>query len=97
MKGTPLRAVEDGLQLEAWVVPGASRTEVVGLYGESVKIRVAASATGGQANASIVAYLRRRLGCGVSIRTGTTARNKRIHIDSSDLEGVARVLGIAPG
>lgn len=97
MKSTPLRPVQDGLQLAAWVVPGASRTEVVGLHGESLKIRVAAAASGGQANAAVIAFLRRRLGCPVTITTGKTSRNKQIHIESSDLEGIAKVLGIAPG
>lgn len=49
-------------RLQVKVVPGASRAEVVGLLGAAVKIQVAASPEGGQANRAVCALLADRLG-----------------------------------
>lgn len=49
-------------RLRVKVVPGASRSEVVGLLGAAVKVRVAAPPEGGQANREVCALLAERLG-----------------------------------
>jgi len=49
-------------RLQVKVVPGASRSEVVGLLGTAVKVRVAAPPAGGQANREVRALLAARLG-----------------------------------
>lgn len=49
-------------RLRVKVVPGASRSEVVGLLGAAVKVRVAAPPEGGQANREVCALLAARLG-----------------------------------
>lgn len=49
-------------RLRVKVVPGASRSEVVGLLGAAVKVRVAAPPEGGQANREVCALLADRLG-----------------------------------
>ncbi len=91
-----LHTSDHGLILTAWIVAGASSTEVVGVHGSSLKIRVATPATGGLANDALVRFLRKRLGCPVSIVSGGGARRKQIHIESGDLAGIERALGIAP-
>ena len=48
------------MELEVKVVPGASRSEVTGWLGDSLKIRVAAPPERGKANAAVVRmYLER--------------------------------------
>ena len=49
-------------RLQVKVVPGASRSEVVGLLGAAVKVRVSAPPEGGQANRAVCALLAERLG-----------------------------------
>lgn len=49
-------------RLRVKVVPGASRSEVVGLLGAAVKVRVVAPPEGGQANREVCALLADRLG-----------------------------------
>ncbi len=49
-------------RLQIKVVPGASCSEVVGLLGAAVKVRVAAPPAGGQANREVCALLADRLG-----------------------------------
>jgi uncharacterized protein (TIGR00251 family) len=51
-----------GYLLRLTVVPGASRTEVVGLQGDRLKVRVAAPPEKGAANLELLAFLARRLG-----------------------------------
>ncbi len=50
-----------GYVLRVTVVPGASRTEVAGLLGERLKVRVAAPPEKGAANRELLAFLARRL------------------------------------
>ncbi len=69
--------------LELHVQPGAKRTESAGLHGERLKIRLAARAVDGAANAALAAYLAERLGAsrrGVVIEAGETSRQKRVSV-----------------
>lgn len=53
---------DDALQFAVKAVPGASRDRIVGLYGEALKVQVAAPAEGGKANARILEVLAATLG-----------------------------------
>jgi uncharacterized protein (TIGR00251 family) len=44
------------------VQPGAKRTEIAGLHGEALKIRLAAPPVEGKANAALRAFIAERLG-----------------------------------
>ena len=65
--------------------PGASRTEVAGLHGDCLKIRLAARAVDGEANACLIEFLAGALGVArraVSIDSGATSRRKRVAVQS---------------
>jgi uncharacterized protein (TIGR00251 family) len=65
------------------VQPGAARTQVSGLYDGRLKVRVAARATDGRANAALVEFIAAGLGVAkrdVLIEAGTTSRRKRLHV-----------------
>lgn len=65
------------------VQPRASRTEVVGLHGEAVKIRLKAPPVDGAANEELVRFVAERLGvprADVEIVSGATGRAKRLRI-----------------
>ena len=50
-----------GYILRLTVVPGAQRTQVVGLYGDRLKVRLAAPPEKGAANRELIAFLARAL------------------------------------
>lgn len=80
---TWLVADGDGVTLRLHIQPGAKKTEVVGLHGEALKIRLAAPPVDGKANASLIAFLADRLGvakAAVSLVSGDTSRAKRVRV-----------------
>jgi len=73
----------DRIVLELHVQPGARRTEVAGLHGERLKVRVAARAVEGEANAALVEFLAERLQAArrdVQIEAGSGSRAKRVSV-----------------
>src|ERR1700682_707318 len=63
--------------------PGAKRTEVCGLHGDALKIRVAAPALEDRANDALLEFLASELGVAkrcVMIVSGGKSRDKRIDI-----------------
>jgi len=56
-----LTSSADGVLLPLKVVPGASRTRLVGLHGDALKVQVAAPPADGQANAAVLDLLATQL------------------------------------
>ncbi|HET7788802.1 MAG TPA: DUF167 family protein [Myxococcales bacterium] len=75
--------------------PGARRTEVQGLHGDAIKIRISARAVEGAANEALLEFVasalqvpRRRC----VLLSGETSRHKRVRIEAPDREHAERVL-----
>lgn len=67
--------------LQLHVQPGARRTEVAGLHGGRLKVRVAARAADGAANHALTEFLAQALGAArrdVMIEAGAGSRQKRV-------------------
>lgn len=60
--GVELRGVSGGVEFAVKVVPGASRTGLVGSWGTALKVAVAAPPEGGKANAAVIKLLAAVLG-----------------------------------
>ncbi len=87
------RRLPDGtLILSVHAQPGAKRTEVAGLHGDALRIRVAAPALEDRANAALIEFIAERLGVprrNVTLVSGTKSREKRFEIRGSvDPEGL---------
>ena len=64
--------------------PGASRTEFAGRHGERIKVRLAARAQDGKANAALIEFLAQHYGVpkrSVRITAVLKSRQKRVVID----------------
>jgi uncharacterized protein (TIGR00251 family) len=88
-----------GYILRLTVVPGAQRTQVVGLHGDRLKVRLAAPPEKGAANQELIAFLARTLDLPKSsfkLTLGAQSRTKVVTVYdlSPDLE--ERLDGLVP-
>lgn len=77
-----------GIVLSLHVQPGAKRSEVAGVYGEALKIRLAAPPVDGKANAELLRFLAACFGVAsrqVSIVRGETSRQKTVRVEAPRL------------
>jgi uncharacterized protein len=75
------KRVPEGWLLAVHVQPGAKKTEVAGLHGEELKIRIAAPPVEGRANALLEEFVARALGVpkrAVSVVKGGRSRRKTV-------------------
>lgn len=88
-----------GYMLLVHVVPGASRTEVAGLHGGRLKVRVAAPPEKGAANEELLAFLSRRLGVPKKAMQilGTQSRSKTVVIHDLSPEMGVKLERLWPG
>lgn len=73
----------DTLCLTLRIQPRASRDEIVGPYGDALKIRITAPPVEGKANSHLIAFLAKTFGVAkadVTLLTGETGRAKRLRI-----------------
>ncbi|MCX7176710.1 MAG: DUF167 family protein [Proteobacteria bacterium] len=92
-----LRGGGAALVLTLHIQPGAKKTEIVGLHGEALKIRLAAPPVDGKANECLIAFLAQTLGIaksGIELVSGASSRAKRVHIEGVDAETVRRKLSV---
>lgn len=87
-------------RLRLRVSPGAARSRVVGRHGEGWKIRVAAPAEDGRANAAVVRLLTQTLGVAraqVTLVSGHATRDKIVELAEVDPAEIDRRLYSAAG
>ena len=73
------RRTAAGWTLTVHAQPGAKRSEVTGLHGDRLKIRIAAPALDGRANEALTAFVAERLGIPknrVTVAKGAQSREK---------------------
>jgi hypothetical protein len=94
---TPIEPLAGGVRLAIRVQPRAARSEVAGLHGDRIRIRLAAPPVDGAANDALVRFLAEALGVparAVTITGGLASRSKTVLATGvSPAEAAAR-LGI---
>jgi len=79
------------------VVPGSSRTQIAGLMGQMLKIKVAAAPEKGKANDCLVDFLAEKLGVrknAIAIVSGHTSPVKQIRVEAMTSGQVTQQLGL---
>ncbi len=79
------------------VLPRASRTELVGVHGLSVKLRVAAPPVGGAANEAVTKFIADRCGVpagDVALLMGAMSRHKLLLVRGRDAAAVGHALDV---
>jgi len=77
------------------VVPGASRTQLAGMLGDRLKLRISAPPEAGKANKAIIKFLATALGAKqnqITIEQGETSAEKTVRVASARCEDVKNAL-----
>ena len=85
----------DAVLVPVKVVPGASRTRIVGEWDGRLKVAVAAAPEGGKANDALTALLAGQLGLrprSVIVVNGHASPVKTVRIEDADLDRVKELL-----
>ena len=89
---------DDGVMLRCGVCPSASKNAVSGLYGEALKITLAAPPVDGKANKELRAFLARKLGISKSkvvVVAGGKSRNKTVSCVGVSREKASALLPVS--
>jgi uncharacterized protein (TIGR00251 family) len=84
----------DSVRFSVRVQPRASRSEVVGLHGDALKVRLAAPPVDGAANEALVRLLAGLLDVprsAVRIAGGLASRSKLVEVDGVAIEAIRRL------
>lgn len=82
----------DGVTLQIQTQPGAKRTEVTGLYGDCLKLRLASPPVDGKANECLIEFLAEHLGVKrgqVKITRGLSSRRKNVFVTVAGFQPAA--------
>ena len=77
------------LTLRIHAQPGAKRTEITGLHGDALKVRVAAPALEDRANEALIAFLAHEFAVpkrAVTLVSGPKSREKRFEVIGSTVD-----------
>jgi uncharacterized protein (TIGR00251 family) len=95
--GLSVREQSDGVVFSVVVVPRASRSRIVGLHAEALKVTLAAPPVDGEANDELCAILAKALGVAkrsIRIVNGERSKTKTVHVQGVSVE---RVRALADG
>jgi uncharacterized protein (TIGR00251 family) len=91
----PISAVAGGIRLHIQVQPRASRSEIAGLHGGRIRIRLAAPPVDGAANEELIRFLAGAMGISKSalrIQSGRSGRRKTLHVAGVTLAAARALL-----
>jgi uncharacterized protein (TIGR00251 family) len=98
MTNLAIQKVDDGIVFTVKIVPGSnSPTRISGLFGEMLKIKVAAPPEKGKANQCLIDFLAKKLGVkrnAVNIISGNTKPVKRVQISGMSPETLLQKLNL---
>ena len=83
--------------IDVHVQPRARKTEIVGMHGDAVKIRLQAPPADGAANEELIRVLSKKLGVrrtDIELVGGVSSRRKRIRINGLTASAVHRALDV---
>lgn len=86
-----------GTLVDVWAVPGASRTEITGLHGGALRIRVSAPPEGGKANRALENVLGAISGARVELISGHGSRRKRFLVKGVEPAELVRLIAKQTG
>jgi uncharacterized protein (TIGR00251 family) len=92
-----MERTQGGVRLRLRIQPRAARTELVGLHGDAIRIRLAAPPVDGAANEALLKFLADKLSVplrAVRLTAGGTSRSKVVTVAGIDLQHVTERLDL---
>ena len=96
MSASYLKQVADGVCISVRAQPNAKRSEIAGLHGNELKVRLHAPPVDGKANAALIEFLCEALDVSkseIEIVRGETSRSKQVLVRGKQLDEVTTRLG----
>ncbi len=95
-----IKPANDGVLLLVHVQPGAKKTEISGVHGDRIKVRISAARTDGKANKELISFVSKLFSIpkrNVEITKGERMRDKSILLLDVSAEEVLSVIGKQTG
>ena len=92
-----MRGADADVLLDVWVMPGARRSEILGVTEGRLRLRLAAPAREGRANDELVRFLAKILSkrrSDITVELGGSARRKLVRVAAATSTDVAAQLGL---
>jgi len=92
-----VREGDNSVRFAVRVQPRASRSEIVGVHGDALKVRLSAPPVDGAANEALVELIAEVLGVSrraVRIVSGETSRSKAVEVEGVAAAAVLRLAGL---
>jgi len=86
---------DGGVLVRIHAQPGARRSQIVGLHGDAIKVKLAAPPVDGRANGELCRFLAAALGArsgAVELVSGESNRAKRVRISGVSVDDVLRLV-----
>lgn len=94
----PITEKDGGIAIRIRALPNAKKTEVIGITGDRLKIRLHAPPVDGKANKGLISFLAKTIGVRKSactITQGETSRDKTAFVRDVSLQQVKSALGLS--
>lgn len=91
----PVTTHDDRVRFVVHVQPNASRSEIVGVHGDALKVRLAAPPVDGAANEALVTLLAKALDCprsAIRITHGALTRRKTVEVVGREVQAIVALL-----
>ena len=76
-----IKELSEGLLISIYVQPGSSKTEIIGMHQNSLKIKLTSPPVEGAANSLLIKFISKELGIAKSkivLKSGEKSRSKRL-------------------
>lgn len=90
-----IKELSEGLLISIYVQPRASKTEIIGIHQNSLKIKLTSPPVEGAANSLLIKFISKELGIAKSkivLTSGDKSRNKKLVIKGCSKEEVIQKL-----
>lgn len=90
-----LRQATDGVLIQIHAAPNAKKTEIVGLHGDALKVRIHAPPVDGAANEELCRFFAQLLGVkqsAVSVAKGETSKSKTLSVTGLAFESAQNLI-----